>query len=105
MRIFSAGHGARSLDDLIATLRAGGVTQVADVRAFPGSRRHPHFAREALERSLPAAGIAYTWLPELGGRRKLASKNHPAWRVEAFAAYADHTDSDEFARGLAKLLA
>src|SRR5262245_15501854 len=107
MRIFSIGHGARSLDELVALLRAAGVAQVADVRAFPGSRRHPHFARASLEKSLPAHGIAYAWLPALGGRRKLdrASTKNPAWRVDAFAAYADHTDSDEFARGLDALLA
>jgi uncharacterized protein (DUF488 family) len=107
MRLYSVGHGARTLDELVATLRAAGVLQAADVRAFPGSRRHPHFARAALERSLPTVEIAYAWIPALGGRRKLdrASSKNPAWRVDAFRAYADHTDSDEFARGLAELLA
>jgi uncharacterized protein (DUF488 family) len=75
------------------------------VRAFPGSRRHPHFGRESLEKSLPAAGLEYHWVPALGGRRKL-KKDSPnrAWQVAGFRAYADYTDTPEFAAGLAWLL-
>jgi uncharacterized protein (DUF488 family) len=103
--VFSIGHGARSFDQLVETLASGGVSQVADVRAFPGSRRHPQFGRTMLEASLPGAGVAYHWIPELGGRRKGRSDSpNFAWQVEAFRAYADHTDSDEFARGLRRLL-
>jgi hypothetical protein len=107
-RLYSVGHGARTFEDLVAVLAEAGVTQVADVRAYPGSRRHPHFGRAALERALPAAGVAYAWLPELGGRRTLqpgGSERHPALAEEAFRAYADHTESAEFARGLERLLA
>ncbi|HXU72992.1 MAG TPA: DUF488 domain-containing protein [Polyangia bacterium] len=107
MRIFSVGHGARSLDELVATLQSGGVTAVVDVRSFPGSRRHPQFGREALAASLPARGIEYAWEPRLGGRRKrgpVPSPN-PSWQVEAFRNYADHLDSEEFAAGLQALVA
>jgi uncharacterized protein (DUF488 family) len=106
VRIFSVGHGARSLDDFFATLASGGVTSVVDVRSFPGSRRHPQFGREALAASLPARGIAYGWEPRLGGRRKrgpVPSPN-PSWQVDAFRNYADHMDTEEFAAGLAALL-
>ena len=87
------------------TLASGGVTQVADVRSFPGSRRNPQFGREMLELELPGAGVAYAWLPELGGRRK-PKPDSPnfAWEVAAFRAYADYTDTPEFARGLSELL-
>ena len=41
-----------------------------DVRAYPASRRHPHFAREPLARSLASAGMAYDWQgTALGGMR------------------------------------
>ena len=107
MRLFSIGHGARTLEALVATLAAAGVTQIADVRAFPGSRRHPHFGRAELERSLPAAGVAYAWLPQLGGHRKnrAGASRHPGLAEDAFRAYADHTDSPELAAGLARLFA
>src|SRR5579863_2049243 len=98
-RIFSIGHGARPLEELVATLQSAGVVTVADVRSFPGSRRHPQFGREALAHSLPAAGIAYHWLPRLGGRRKLGPgpSPNPSWRVDAFRAYADYMETPEFA--------
>jgi uncharacterized protein (DUF488 family) len=107
MRIYSVGHGARSFDELLATLAAGGVQTVVDVRSFPGSRRHPQFGRDALPQSLAGAGLAYRWEPRLGGRRKrsVEPSPNPSWQVEAFRNYADHMDSPEFAAGLAELLA
>jgi uncharacterized protein (DUF488 family) len=107
VRIFSVGHGARPLEELIETLAAGGVERVVDVRSFPGSRRHPQFGREALAAALPRFEIGYTWLPALGGRRRLGPdpSPNPSWQVDAFRAYADYTDTPEFARGLDELLA
>ncbi len=107
VRIYSIGHGARPLDAFLATLASAGVTTLADVRSFPGSRRHPHFGKEALAAARPAHGLAYHWLPELGGRRRqrLDPSPNPAWQVLAFRNYADHLDTPEFHAGLAKLLA
>ncbi|HZS38490.1 MAG TPA: DUF488 domain-containing protein [Polyangia bacterium] len=106
MRIFSIGHGARAFEELIATLASGGASAVVDVRRFPGSRRHPQFGREAFAQALAGAGVEYRWVEALGGRRRLgATSANPSWRVEAFRAYADYTDSAEFARGLDELLA
>ena len=69
-RIFTVGHGARSAAQLIAILKQASVDTLVDVRAYPASRRHPHFAREPLARSLAAAGIAYDWQgAALGGMR------------------------------------
>lgn len=104
--LFTVGHGARTLDDLIALLGIAGVDLVVDVRRFPGSRRHPHFSRESLGRELPTHGISYEWWgEELGGRRKVAERSrHLAWRVEAFRAYADHMESDEFQDALDRLI-
>ena len=107
MRIFSVGHGARTFEELVATLASGGVARVADVRRFPGSRRHPQFGRDVFAAALAGAGVEYRWLEALGGRRALGKgpSPNPSWRVDAFRAYADYTDSVEFARGLDELLA
>ncbi len=81
---------------------------IVDVRRFPGSRRNPHFARNELEQWLPAAGVGYRWEPRLGGRRRVPAEERdadPWWRVEAFAAYAAHTRTEEFGAGMADLLA
>src|SRR6185312_17528542 len=107
MRIYSVGHGARSLDEFVKVLASAKIATLVDVRSFPGSRRHPQFGKEALAASLPARGVEYAWEPRLGGRRKrgpVPSPN-PSWQVEAFRNYADHLDSEEFAAGLQALVA
>ena len=79
---------------------------LADVRRLPSSRRHPHFAGPALAASLDEAGIEYVHLPELGGLREARPDSpHTAFREPMFRAYADHMRSDEFAAGVARLLA
>src|SRR5690606_4008912 len=103
-RIRTAGHGALSAEELARLLREAGIDLVVDVRRYPGSRRHPQFAAEAMGAWLPGAGIEYLWLPELGGRRKVVPGSpHHALRNEQFRAYADHMASDEFATGLERL--
>jgi len=104
--IRTVGHGTLSAEAFVALLRAAGVSTIADVRRFPGSRRHPHFGSEAMSGWLGDAGIAYRWLPSLGGRRRPdpASAN-VGLRNEQFRAYADHMASEEFAEGVAEVLA
>ena len=69
MDVHTIGHSTRTLRELLDLLSQHGIAGIADVRRFPASRRHPHFAREALARALAESGIRYDWLPELGGRR------------------------------------
>ena len=107
MTLFTVGHGARTLDELVAVASSGGLGRIVDVRRFPGSRRHPHLAGEALAASLPEHGFAYEWWGEsLGGRRKGAPRSrHPAWENDSFRAYADHMDTPQFRDALRRLLA
>ena len=103
--LFTVGHSTRTLDELLSICAANGVTAIADVRRFPGSRRHPQFGRGALEESLPAHGIAYHWIPALGGRRRRPRDAPPSpWRVAGFAAYADYMRTSEFRDGIDQLL-
>lgn len=104
--VYTIGHGTRSIEELVAVLHSAGVRHLVDVRRFPGSRRHPQFAREALEAALPGAAIAYDHRGEdLGGRRRATKgpSRHPAWRAAAFRAYADHMDTDAFNDALERL--
>jgi uncharacterized protein (DUF488 family) len=99
------GHGTLAQGDLASLLSAAGIELLADVRTFPGSRRHPQVNREALERWLPEAGIAYRWLPSLGGfRRPLVDSPNAGLRHPSFRGYADHMDSAEFRESLCSLL-
>lgn len=106
LRVWSIGHGTLAIDAFTAVLARHEIAAVLDVRRFPGSRRHPQFGQHALARSLDEAGVAYAWIPELGGRRRADRDDHApsAWRHAAFRAYAAHTRTDEFASGLAMLL-
>ena len=102
--VFTVGHSSHTLDAFAALLRAHGVTQVADVRRWPRSRRHPHFDDDALAVELAPSGIAYAHLPELGGHRDpVGGSVNDGWDVPAFNGYADHLASAELARGLARL--
>jgi hypothetical protein len=103
--VYTLGHSTLAFDAFRSLLERHGIAGVVDVRRFPRSRRHPQFASEALAAGLGAGGIAYDWLPELGGRRPAKRGSpHVGWRVEAFRGYADHMESDEFASGLTRLL-
>ena len=91
--------------DLLQVLDAHQVQAIIDVRRFPGSRRLPRFAAAALEEELGRYGIAYHWIPSLGGRRRPdPAPTDSAWRHPAFRAYAEHVLSETFADGLEELL-
>jgi uncharacterized protein (DUF488 family) len=95
---FSIGHSTRSLQELIAVLQAHGIQNLVDIRAFPASRRLPHFNRESLQLELPAAGITYFWEPRMGGRRKkiTGESRNTAIRSDSFRNYADYMLTAEF---------
>lgn len=103
--VYTVGHGARTADDFNDVLIEAKVQILLDVRRFPGSRRYPHFSREALHKSLRDLGIGYEWWGEnLGGRRAPSSESrHPALRNASFRAYADHMESAEFQAALARV--
>ncbi len=103
--IWTIGHSTRDWAGFLGVLAAHGIEAIADVRRFPGSRRYPWFASEAMADALPAAGLGYRWLPGLGGRRR-AQPGSPngAWRNAAFQGYADHMRSGEFQQELARAL-
>jgi uncharacterized protein (DUF488 family) len=101
---FTIGHSTHSLDAFVALLAGHGVRRVADVRRFPGSRRHPQFGSEALAAGLAANSIGYVHLEALGGRRSVVRGSpNDGWENAAFRGYADHMASAAFATGLAEL--
>lgn len=103
--LFTVGHSTRAFDDLVAILRAHGIEFVADVRAYPRSRRHPWFNDEALAECLPSEGIDYRGFRGLGGHRK-ARPDSPnrGLRDEALRAYADHMETPVFEEAVSDLL-
>lgn len=103
--IRTVGHGTADADELGELLRGAGVTEVVDVRRFPGSRRHPQFSSEAMASWLPEHGVGYRHIESLGGRRTLGPESpNIGLRNEQFRAYADHMATEEFATGVNELL-
>lgn len=104
-RIYTIGHSTRTLEEFLALLREHGVTRLADIRRYPGSRRHPHFSGESLQQTLPEHGVDYIHFASLGGRRKPA-KHSPngAWENPQFRGYADHMGTPEFQQAVDRLL-
>lgn len=89
-RIYTIGHGDRTLPELTECLSSFEVRTVVDVRSWPRSRHHPHFDREALEPALTSAGFIYRFLGrELGGFRS--------------TGYEAHMETDLFHQGMKKL--
>ncbi len=100
--IYTVGHGARPIGEFLDLLEGAGVRRLVDVRTAPGSRKHPHFGKDAFAAALSERGIAYEWRPEFGGwRRARPDSRHTALRSPGFRGYADHMETDEFrqARG------
>lgn len=97
VRVLTVGHSTRSAREFLELLAGAGVVRLVDVRRFPASRRHPHFAASALRRLLEPARIAYAHEPRLGGRRRARPDSpNTAWRTNGFRGYADHMATAEF---------
>jgi hypothetical protein len=103
--LLTLGHGTLGEDDLRDLLLRAGVESLVDVRTAPGSRRHPHVSRAALEVWVPAAGVAYSWEPRLGGWRKPKSASrHTALQNASFRGYADYMETPPFWEALDRVL-
>ena len=105
MRIWTIGHSTRTIDEFISLLKENEIKLLADMRAWPGSKRYPHFNKDALAESLNAHGIRYEHFPELGGKRKSKpDSRNSAWRNASFRGYADYMETEQFQKGIERLL-
>ena len=105
MTLYTIGHSTRPIDAFLALLAREGIAHVADVRAIPASRRHPHFNRDALAAALAERGVGYSHHPDLGGRRAPRRDSpNAAWRNSGFRGYADYMQTPEFGAALERLL-
>ena len=106
MRIWTIGHSTRGIDEFVSLLKQNEINLLADVRAWPGSKRYPQFNKDALTESLRAHGIRYQHFPELGGKRKSKpDSRNTAWRNASFRGYADYMETEQFQKGVERLLA
>ena len=105
MRIWTIGYSTRGMDEFISLLTENQIKLLVDVRAFPGSKRYPQFNKEVLAKSLNAHEIRYEHFPELGGKRKSKpDSRNSAWRNASFRGYADYMETEQFQKGIERLL-
>jgi uncharacterized protein (DUF488 family) len=106
--VYTIGHSTRDLADFSRVLQAHEIRLLEDIRAFPMSRRYPHFNREHLELWLPEIGCDYVWEKDLGGRRgkQISAEESPnvALRNQSFRYYADYMLSAQFQKAIEHLL-
>ena len=103
--MWTIGHSTRTIDEFVSLLKENEIKVLADVRAWPGSRRYPQFNKDSLAESLKAHGIRYEHFPELGGKRKTKSDSrNTGWRNASFRGYADYMETEQFQKGIERLL-
>lgn len=103
--IWTVGHSNLDIEEFLARIAPAGIEVIADVRRFPGSRRHPQYGQAALRDALAAHDIDYRWFEALGGRRQPeADSINTAWRNASFRGYADYMASEDFQVAFAALL-
>jgi uncharacterized protein (DUF488 family) len=103
--IYTIGHSTRSIEDFIKILQAYEITLLVDVRTVPKSRHVPQFNSENLERSLKEQHIKYVHLAELGGLRKPHRDSlNLGWKNASFRGYADYMQTEEFSKGMDRLI-
>jgi uncharacterized protein (DUF488 family) len=102
MTVFTIGYEGTDIERFIATLKATGVTIVADVRAVALSRKKG-FSKTALRARLADAGIAYMHFIELGdpkpGREAARAGHYDEFR----SIYARHLSENQSQIALASL--
>jgi uncharacterized protein DUF488 len=106
IEVFTIGHSTRTLDELVAMLRAFDISVLADIRTIPRSRHNPQFNGDALRSTLRSRRLRYVHISELGGlRRTRKDSPNSAWRNASFRGFADYMLTEDFEAGLAKLRA
>ena len=93
-RIFTIGYEQTTVDELIAALKAAGVSRLLDIRALPLSRR-PGFSKTALAGALQEAGIAYEHLKALGTPKEGRDAAKRGDQVTLKRVYADQLELPE----------
>jgi uncharacterized protein (DUF488 family) len=99
-RIFSIGHGGRSLETLVAQLRRLEVSFLIDVRSSPYSRFQPEFSREPLSMRLGERMVHYVFMGDLLGGRP---KERDCYNDEGKVDYQRCRTKDFFVRGIERL--
>lgn len=97
--LFTIGYGARTLEELIAALKANRIEYLIDVRTAPYSKFKPDFSKDLLQYHIERAGIRYLFMGDtLGGQPK-----EPACHTDGKVDYDKVRVQPFFQKGLERL--
>lgn len=103
-KIWTIGHSTRSIDEFLEMLKSFSIENLVDVRSLPGSNKFPQYNQDELKKTLEENKIAYTYMKDLGGRRKTSPEStNTIWQNKSFRGYADYMDTKDFEKALKEL--
>lgn len=97
-KILTVGYSTHEWPDFLALLRGAGVTAIADVRSHPTARL-PSYRQENLAPALRAEGIAYVFLGDELGARRVETECY----IDGRADYGRIETLPKFREGIARL--
>lgn len=100
-RVFSIGHGGRTMDVLVEQLRRLEVSYLIDVRSSPYSRFQPEFSRAPLSAQLDLHQVRYVFMGDLLGGRP---DDRDCYDAEGKVDYQRCRTKPFFLRGIERLL-
>lgn len=104
--IYTVGHSNRALSAFVDLLVAANIRTLLDVRAYPGSKRHPYYARARLEARLSVTEITYGWMGDtLGGKRPPQPDSPHLALAPSVRGFADYMQTSVFKAAIDDLLA
>ena len=89
--LHTIGYEKRSIEEVIASLRANGIGTLIDVRDNPWSHK-PGFSRRPLEAAITEAGLAYVHAGFAGNPKRLRAAATSG--EELLAAFGRHLDEE-----------
>ena len=104
--LYTIGHSNHEPGTFATILHAYQIATLVDIRAYPQSKRYPHFSMDPLRESLQKSGIVYHWAGKhLGGMRDPAPQSkHLALKDNKMRGYADYMESDVFIKAAVQLM-
>lgn len=100
-KLYSIGHGHKTLDEFLSELVSFNIKYLIDVRSTPYSKWSPDFNQESLKKFLSINNIVYGYMGDIIGGRPL---NNNCYDEEGYFDYKKMADIPTFKEGLKRLV-
>lgn len=100
-KIYSIGHGHKTIEEFIKELQSFSVQYLIDVRSSPFSKWATHFNQGSIEHILRNHNIRYVFMGDTIGGRPLDNSYYDG---EGFFDYKKMAENPDFLAGLSRLV-